>query len=97
MRLSENKHIRDKTCDRARDELGILSIKLQLRYDAGWPDAMFLVPGGRPVLMEFKLPGKELEPLQVYRRNVLKKLGYDVVGPITSVEQGLKHLRKRLR
>lgn len=62
---------------------------LELRHDAGWPDVLFLVPGGRPLFMEFKRPGKDLEPLQAERKSDLEKLGYDVVGPVVDVDAAL--------
>jgi hypothetical protein len=69
-----------------RDQLGIPSLLLELRRDGGWPDVLFLIPGGRPLFMEFKRPGKDLEPLQVERKTTLQKLGYDVLGPVDNVD-----------
>lgn len=62
----------------AKNELGVLSWKLTLRYDAGWPDRLFLIPGGIPFLIEFKAPGEKPEGLQTHRIAVLRALGYDV-------------------
>ena len=95
MRPLENTSIRDPARRLIRDKLGVPSLLLQLKHDAGWPDVMFLVPGGRPLLMEFKRPGFELEPLQEERRATLLKLGYDAEGPVSSVEEawGLVCLR----
>ena len=85
--------IRDQARARARDELGIPSLLLELRHDRGWPDVVFLVHGGRPVLMEFKRPGEPLEPLQAYRADQLRKLNYRVVGPVESADVALGFLR----
>lgn len=62
----------------AESTLGLTSIKLNLRGNRAWPDRLFFVPGGRPVLIEFKRPGDDLRPLQVHRRNQLTRWGYDV-------------------
>src|SRR5580765_6934164 len=68
----EHKLVRDA----ARD-LGLRSLKLTLRHDAGWPDRLWLIPGGRPLFMELKAPGKEPSPLQRARLETLEALGYD--------------------
>lgn len=81
--------MRDRTRVRAERELGVPSLLLNLRYDNGWPDCLFLITGGRPLLMEFKRPGKDLEPLQVERRETLEKLNYDVVGPVDNVDEAM--------
>lgn len=57
---------------------GLRSIKLKLQYDAGWPDRMLLVPGGRPLFIEFKAAGKPRTELQTQRHADLVKWGYDV-------------------
>jgi len=75
----------------------VLSLLLELRHDAGWPDVLFLIPGGRPLLMEFKRPGKGLEPLQAERKRDLNKLGYDVLGPIDNVEIAVQLVAEALR
>lgn len=43
-----------------------------------FPDDCFLVPGGRPLFIEFKAPGEEPTPLQTYRGCRLLELGYDI-------------------
>lgn len=45
---------------------------------AGWPDVLFLIPGGRPLFIEFKAAGKKPTPLQAFRHGQLKAAGYDV-------------------
>lgn len=54
---------------------GIPVIKLGT---SGWPDKMFLIPGGKPVLIEFKRPGTDLaeESRQAQRIQTLQRLGY---------------------
>ena len=60
------------------DKHGVLHVKLNLQFRRGWPDRMFLIPGGCPLLIEFKRKGKKLEPLQAHVIGKLKRLGYDV-------------------
>ena len=60
------------------ERYGILHVKLNLQFRRGWPDRMFLIPGGRPLLIEFKRPGKQLELLQAHVISKLKALNYDV-------------------
>ena len=60
----------------ALEKLGVVSLKLTLRYDAGWPDRFFLIPGGRPLFIEFKRPGDLPRALQEQRHATLRKLGY---------------------
>jgi len=65
----------------ARDAVtlyGVVSFKLTLRHNAGWPDRLFLVPGGRPLFIEFKRPGEPPNPLQWHRIATLNGLIYDV-------------------
>jgi hypothetical protein len=44
----------------------------------GWPDVLFLIPGGRPLFIEFKAPGKKPTLKQKRKIWLLKKSGYDV-------------------
>lgn len=82
--------IRDRARKLAADRLGVPSLLLNLSKDTGWPDVLFLIPGGRPLLMEFKRPGEPLKPLQQERKDTLKKLSYDVLGPVDSVDVALQ-------
>ena len=59
-------------------EHGILNLKLEVPGSTGWPDRLIFIPGGRPLLIEFKKPGEELEPKQRYVHSILKGLGYQV-------------------
>lgn len=54
---------------------GVLHAKLER---AGYPDDIFFVPGGRPLLLEFKIPGEAPRPLQAYILKQLAQRGYDV-------------------
>jgi hypothetical protein len=68
--------LRDKVCHDVRKQLGVRSLQLELRFDAGWPDRLFLLPGGKPLFMEFKRPGGRPRPLQLERLDTLVRLGY---------------------
>lgn len=57
---------------------GIKGSKLRILGDDGYPDRIFWIPGGRPMMIEFKRSGFDLEPKQEYIHDELKRLGYDV-------------------
>lgn len=65
-------------CSDALTLLGVRSSKLITPGDTGWPDHIFWIPGGRPLLIEFKREGEEPRPKQGYIHEVLKGLGYDI-------------------
>lgn len=69
--------IERKTCRQAL-KLGVRNLKLNVKGQTGWPDRMFLIPGGRVLFVEFKAPGMFLSPKQKYIHQVLKKIGYKV-------------------
>lgn len=54
---------------------GIEALKLRAR---GWPDYLFPIPGGRPLIIEFKKPGGRLSAMQKLRVYKLMRDGYDV-------------------
>lgn len=58
--------------------LGVVSIKLTLRGNVGWPDRIFFIPGGRPFLIEFKRPNEHPTARQAMIHRALRKLGYDI-------------------
>jgi hypothetical protein len=61
----------------ARMTWGLRSLKLTLRYDAGWPDRVWLIPA-RPFWTELKRGGEEPSLLQYQRLDYLQAIGYDV-------------------
>lgn len=83
---------------RLADSLGVLHAK---RLTAGpfgrrgLQDREFYVGGGRPLIIEFKAPGEQLEPLQAHYFNRLRRLGYDV-HVIDDPEEGKRILRSRV-
>ena len=67
-----------QACDLIFGNLGIGSLKVNVRGNTGWPDRIFWVPGGKPLIIEFKTPDGELSPKQKYHIERLKKDGYNV-------------------
>jgi hypothetical protein len=62
----------------AKQKLGVVSVKLTTPGETGYPDRLFLIPGGKPLLIEFKRPGEQLRSKQAHIHDLLKKLGYEV-------------------
>jgi len=62
-----------------KEKMEYIRLVLNPRVAAGWPDFMYLIPGGRPVFIEYKATGKKPTPMQRKRIKDLDALGYDVV------------------
>lgn len=62
----------------AREGLGLITLKLALFGTVGWPDRLFLAPGGRVLFVEYKAPGKKLQPHQLKVHQLLKRYGFNV-------------------
>lgn len=77
MRILESKIERDAV-ELVWRHLGIVGSKLVTPGDTGYPDRIFWLPAGKPLLIEFKKPGEEPEPKQEYIHDQLRKLGYIV-------------------
>jgi hypothetical protein len=62
------------------NEQGIQLIRLAFRQgmETGWPDLCVLIPGGKPLFMELKAPGKKTTARQLYKIRQLAEAGYDV-------------------
>jgi hypothetical protein len=73
---------------------GVLTTKLKIEGQAGWPDRAFWLPGA-PVIIEFKRRGKKPRKLQVYIMNKLRALGYDVIWT-DNEETAINYLEARL-
>jgi hypothetical protein len=80
------------TKERAQMELGVECIKLKAR---SWPDKMFMIPGGRPFLIEFKRKNEVLRKNQQLKVWRLEKLGYDVEVH-DSTEEAVEAIRIRV-
>ena len=70
--------IENKVCEYCLANLGVRSIKLNLTGNTGWPDRLFFIPGGAPLLMEFKRPGLHPEPRQRLIHAFLEYNAYDI-------------------
>jgi len=60
--------------------IGVYSVRFYFGpgAEAGWPDVLFLIPGGRPLYIEFKWDGEPPNAKQERKINLLLKLDYDV-------------------
>jgi hypothetical protein len=74
-------------------------IKLQGVGNKSLPDRLFLIPGGKPLLIEFKKAGEKPTKLQEFTHAELWALGYDVEvhdtrqGAINAIQQRLDAAR----
>lgn len=59
-------------------QLGGITIKLNDPQQAGLPDRLILLPGGKTTFIEYKQPGKHPTPLQQHRHKQLQHLGHTV-------------------
>jgi hypothetical protein len=86
----EKARIENPVVSRALNELCVPSIPLKLTRgsETGRPDDLFLIPGGRPLFIEFKWGELAPDPKQEYWHGILKDLSYDVQVH-NSVEQAL--------
>jgi hypothetical protein len=67
-----------KACGYVWQYLGIKGGKLTIIGDVGYPDRIFWLPGGKPLLIEFKQPGHVPNPTQQEVHTTLRSLGYNV-------------------
>lgn len=71
---------------------GVDWIKLK---KAGWPDRMFCIAGGAPVLIEFKRVQERLRKLQDHVTRRLRAVGYDVIR-CDDGDEGIAYLKQRI-
>jgi len=62
------------------------AFKLTSPGNSGVPDRLVLLPGGLIRFVELKAPGKQLKPMQAYRKRELEKLGF-VVSVVDSMQK----------
>lgn len=62
---------------RSRD-VDVIRLYFGPGMSTGWPDVIHLIPGGRPLFIEYKAPGKKPTTKQKKRIKYLKDRGYDV-------------------
>lgn len=77
------------------DERGILHAKFSPFGRNGYPDHIYFIPGGFPVLAEIKRPGEPPRKLQNYVILSLQELKYDVCVFESKVE-ATTYLEKRI-
>lgn len=70
-------------------QLGGRAYKFVSPGNAGVPDRILVLPGGKIVFAELKKPGGKTTPLQDVQITLLAKLGCDV-GIISSIEEADK-------
>jgi len=64
-------------CQHAQHK-GWVALKLNGPGDRGKPDRLFMGPGGRVIVVEFKRPGAKPRKLQRWWQSRLQKLGHAV-------------------
>ncbi len=75
-------------------ELGIVCVKLNLQGRRGYPDRLVLLPRGRSVFVELKVPGKDLSVLQKYIHDILRRLGHDV-QTFDDADEAIEYIQTR--
>ena len=70
--------IEQKAVDLVWKWLGIEGEKLKIIGNTGYPDRIFWMPGGIPLMIEFKAPGEKPRPKQLEVHKKLINLGYKV-------------------
>lgn len=64
----------------------LMRVKLNLQGRRGWPDQEYFIPGGKPLMIEFKAEGEEPRALQQAIHRKLKENGYEVETHTDAVE-----------
>lgn len=65
-----------------RDQIktvGGIAYKFTSPGNAGVPDRLVLLPGGRVIFVELKAPGKQPTPLQLRQQRRIQALGFQVL------------------
>lgn len=60
------------------ERIGGKAYKFSSPGSNGVPDRIILLPGGRVRFVELKAEGKELRPIQLFRKRQFEKLGFTV-------------------
>lgn len=94
-RLKEIDNVQKPTVAWARRN-EIPATKLQGPGNRSQPDYIFWIPGGAPLLIEFKRPGTTPTPLQTHTYEQYMKLGYDVQVHDTK-ESAIQALKYRIK
>lgn len=75
--MGESK-IERKACKDILDQMGVANFKLVTPGQVGFPDRVFLIPGGKPLFVEFKNVGEEPRKIQSHIHTLLRQLGFTV-------------------
>lgn len=59
-------------------KLGLMTLKLHVRFARGWPDRVVLLPKGRLIWVELKRPGGKPTPLQLKTIGEMQRFGQSV-------------------
>ncbi len=88
LRYGMNKKLIDKQCEEKEvegylrtevEKIGGKAFKLSSQIEAGMPDRLVCLPGGRVLFVETKRPkGGKVSKIQLYRMKQLKDLGFNV-------------------
>ena len=73
----------ESDCTLIAEAAGVPSVKLE-KVKRSYPDRLFFMPGGKPLIIEFKIPGEAPRAQQRERIEMLVALGYRV-EVVTSV------------
>lgn len=87
--------LEERVCNDALRLYGVLNLKLNGRGNTGYPDRIFWIPGGEPLLIEFKLPDEDPRKRQNLVHAQLLYKGYDVQVHDT-YEEAIAAIRKAL-
>jgi len=78
-------NLEQKVSDYAK-QLGVLTLKLNVLGQVGWPDRLYLFKG-RVLFIEFKRQGEQPRKVQVYVHNRIRSHGF-TVDVVDNVQQG---------
>lgn len=67
-----------EACKLLLTHLGLKSSKLKILGENGYPDRIIWLPGGKPLMIEYKRPGEDPRPKQIEIHDYLRKLGYHI-------------------
>lgn len=83
-------------CDKVISELRGWPLKFISPGQAGVPDRLIVLPGGRIVFLETKSNGQKLRPLQRYVSNRLRGLGQKVecIDSIAAVDDFIERCKR---
>lgn len=70
--------IESRVAEEALRQYGVFSIKIKSAQERGYPDRLFLIPGGRGLFIEFKRGTSQLDRYQQMIHERLIYAGYDV-------------------